>query len=801
MYYARCYRDDHEGPPRLQTLKDHSCHVSRICAESAQPAGLSCMAELSGLLHDMGKATKDLFQPYLLSGDRSLRGSINHASYGAQYLCRRTEGARDLHCLLAVRMMAAAIVCHHRRLMDMVSEDGTNLFRLKIYPGQLPGYEEAVQGLFEELPEQTVAQLLKKSACEIRDVLGRIGLPAKICTEDQAFQLGMAERFLFSCLMDADRYDAFCFAAEKDVSGEPDRLPLWQQYSQALERFLAQLSASSDRPVDRYRRKISQCCLDFSNHTEGIFQLFVPTGGGKTFSSLRYALGACIRGKKRRIFYVAPFKSILEQNAGEIRRALGVEPDDLTILEHHSDVVDDRKEHELLTERWDAPIILTTMVQFLNTLFDGSSRCVRRMHSLADSVIILDEAQAIPAKCVWMLNSAVRFLAQVCHCSVVFCTATQPGLTGLEEHPLCLTAPGQMVPDLEETFFAFRRVEIVDETVRGPMDTDRLCTFVFEKLEEAENLLVILNTKQAALSLYRAVTSLISSGKNPIPVYFLTTALCPEHRSTVIREIRERLAGKGAGRRFVCISTQLIEAGVDLSFDGVIRSLAGLDSIAQAAGRCNRHGEAEKKKVWVVECAAEDLSRLPDLTKGKRCTRQLLETFGRTPERLGGDLLSPQAIENYYRMYYREQKAVLGYPIPKRPHQTLYDLLAYHRSAAHQEPEKIPRHILHQAFETAGREFKVIEQEGMDVIVPYGDGETILSRLLSEEQDLPAFYRDLRLAQRYTVHLFSYQRRALEDLGALHPIGQSGAVFLNKRFYDSRLGVQMQAGGMEFLNG
>lgn len=802
---------------REQTLLAHSEKVAAFCSEFCGKIGLASLGRLIGLLHDSGKACL-AFQTYLRSGNAALRGTVFHAYCGARYSLLAWEHGDAMRELTA-ELAAASICAHHSSLPDITGVDAADNLHRKAWPEPEPQYEEAMNRFLQIIRRQELDDLFEAAqrevgavCVEIRDMLGEI--PSNSKQKMLYFQLGLVQRYLLSCLLDADRYDTFLFEAGQFPEPEPKFPDLWSRLAESLEASLADFS--SDTPICRSRREISEQCLAFSLHGTGIFRLSVPTGSGKTLASLRYALNCARETGKERVFYIAPYKSILDQNADEIRKKLNL-ADDSILLEHHGDVVIDGKDetaaerYRLLTQRWDTPIILTTAVQFLNTLFDGRSSCARRMHSLANSVIILDEFQAFPVKCTSILYAALDFLARVCGCSIVLCTATQPESEEIPI-PLLMGKPGQMTANLEKTFTAFRRTRLVDKTDEGPFSATRLADFALERLSACDNLLMIFNTKSAAKAVFASVKERMTllPPEKQIPVFCLTTSLCPRHRMDRIGAIQTILTAQMPGaNRMICISTQLVEAGVDLSFQCVVRSFTGLDSIAQAAGRCNRHGESPCRDVFLVLCAEENLSHLPDIRRAQQASDQTLGDFQRNSGQFGGDPLSPDAVRRYYHYYFNLQAPQLDYPVdkrddPKLPAPTsLFDLLSVNTTAMRYCAEHgaaLPPHPTHQAFETAGRVFQAIDSEGSDVIVPYGDGKDLISRLYSVPPlaELPGL---LRQAQHYCVHLFPYEKRVLDDYGAIDCPANLGVAVLKEEFYDEALGVRMRRGKMEPLIG
>lgn len=714
-------------------------------------------------------------------------------------------------------MIAAAVCAHHGRLPDVTGIDAEDNLHRRAWPEKGTSYEEAIESFFRDISPERLNRLFEEAQHDVDCIFQKItricnSLPAAAQSKTLCFLLGLVQRYLFSSLLDADRYDTYLFEAGREPELEQNLPELWNGLAANLEEHLQKFPA--DTPINRKRQEISEQCYAFSCHGTGIFRLSVPTGSGKTMASLRYALNCAKQTEKERIFYIAPYKSILDQNAAEIRKALALD-NDAILLEHHGDVVvdDEQKEkverHLLLTQRWDAPIILTTAVQFLNTLFDGRSSCARRMHSLANSVIILDEYQAFPINCTDMLNAALNFLAYACNCSVVLCTATQPESEKIPV-PLLLHEPAQMTENPEETFAAFRRTRTVDRTADGALSAEQLKDFALERLAVCGNLLMIFNTKSAAKAVFDSIKKYMEElpPEERIPVFCLTTGQCPRHRMDLIQNIRSLLADKTPGaNRMICISTQLIEAGVDLSFQCVVRSLAGLDSAAQAAGRCNRHAEADCREVFLVRSADESLAHLPDIARAQEAAERVLQDYRSNSAQFDGELLSPKAIRRYYHYYFNLQQSQLDYPVSEKDDPklfsstSLFDLLSINMPARKfclEHDTHLPPHPLHQAFETAGRIFEAIESNGSDVIVPYGAGKELIEQFYSKPNiaELPKL---LRQAQHYSVHLLPHERRRLDDLRGIDMIADIGVAVLQKEFYSMELGVLMQRGNMDLL--
>ena len=404
----------------------------------------------------------------------------------------------------------------------------------------------------------------------------------------------MLTRLLLSILIDADRYDSTCFEygiPSVYIEQQPDWAALLLRFDDFRRR---ELDTSGD--IGRIRAAVSDQCFKHAAENSGVYTLSVPTGGGKTFSSLRYALKHASLYNKRRIFYIIPYNTILDQNAQDIRHALSDYP---SILEHHCDVVtlsqNEAETHHRLTERWNSDIILTSLVQFLNACFGASNTDARRLHSLTDSVLIFDEIQSLPAHCKTLFERTITFLSVCCGATVVLCTATQPQLE--------LSCPSaELMSDYDGLFRDMRRVSYIPQLDR-PMHNSEAAAKLAEMLK-SHSVLTIVNTKPAAHDIYTKTAAMLSeSGMRPvfadisstpeqlsalarqngpadILCIHLSTSLCPAHRKLLLRWVKLWLREKA---RVFCISTSLIEAGINVSFPVVVRSLAGLPSIVQAA--------------------------------------------------------------------------------------------------------------------------------------------------------------------------------------------------------------------------
>lgn len=786
----------HINPTTLkeQSVKEHLCNVSSMASEYGSKISLDATGELIGILHDMGKWT-NTFNSYihyssLNPNDKSLRGSINHSTAGAKFIYDNFYNTTDPYQKFTAQLISLAICSHHGGLIDNLDLTGRDIFTEKMKTDKEIYYDEALCNFKTECLEiSQIFDLFNKSKEEIKAVLIKIN---KIDSSAKfgRFATGVLEKYLFSCVIDADRFDTYTFMEGKEPIRNIDKSVLWNELALTLENKLTSYPKSSS--IDLLRDEVSKMCKNFANNKPGIYQLSVPTGGGKTLSSLRFALSHAKKFNKDRIFYIVPFTTIIDQNAKDIKDILG--RDDI-ILEHHSNLIVDngQEDYKLLTERWDSPIILTTMVQFLDTLFNGGTQGVRRLHNLANSIIIFDEIQAIPIKCINMFNSAINFMSNICNATIILCTATQP-LLSKTEMPLKLSENPNMISNIQGKFEQLKRVNVVDKRLIGEYSASMLRDFILDKMDKVESVLVILNTKNAVKEAFEELTEAnkILSKENQYHTFHLSTNMCPSHRIKILQAMKDDLI---CHKRVICISTQLIEAGVNISFECVVRSLAGLDNIAQAAGRCNRHGEGPCRDVYIVNVEGENVNKLIDIKEGQECTRRVLDEFKEDPLAFDNDLISKKIMERYYQYYFYNRSGEMNYTLSRPDNdKSMYDLLSENIESVNAfkgRNDFKSELMLKQAFKTAGNNFKVIDQNTRGIIVPYGEGETLIT-LINGKCDLKELKKYLKKAQQFSVNLFESDKRKLEEMGGIVGL-KNGEIFaLRKEFYKDDVGVTFE---------
>ncbi|MEG1882588.1 MAG: CRISPR-associated helicase Cas3' [Clostridia bacterium] len=717
-----------------------------------------------------------------------------HSTHGAILVDQLTQ-PKDAVARLTSEMVRTAIISHHG-LRDCISVDGVCSFS-KAAERIDDSYENVKSIVYEQYGEASINDEYKL-ACEDTKALHMAinkYRPYEKGFGSAHFYLAMYERLLLSILIDADRTDTACFednAALPEMPTKTELIRMWKGYRIHCDSFIAMLQRyKTSSRLDEYRAEISAACSTYDFGASGVLRLVLPCGAGKTLSALRYAHTAEKYGK-RHIFYIAPFNSILEQNADEIAKYTG---NDGAVLRHNSNIVfeqDDsekEKRYQLLTENWSqSPIIATSAVQFLNTLFASKTSCVRRMQALASSVVIVDEIQALPVKTLKLFNAAMNFLAHFCDCAVILCSATQPLLDKLDTYRIM--PPQSIIPNEEKYRQAFKRVEIVDHLAGNGLSMGEAAEFILIQAQTSHSTLAIVNTKAAAREIAELIRKSINCA-DEYDVVHLSTNMCPAHRSKVISELCAHLNDDNYPKKIICISTTLIEAGVDVSFEQVIRSLSGLDSIVQAAGRCNRNRETECATVSVIYVKDEKIEALEYLSEAQQITRDVFYKIRTYPDRYPGGALSQAAMDEFYAQFYLPlQKKEMAFPLKDDPEHTIIDLLTGNPSGSKRCADS-KNCLLKQAFKEAGDAFSVIEDIGkQDVVVEYNDdvqkhiSKLLSSRLISEQK------REICFLQQYTVQLSNY---TIEKIGTGIRFEDSvGVWILSNKQYDDTYGVYVE---------
>ena len=807
---------DGSGETVPHLLSEHLKSVATLAQEFACKVDMPSAGYLAGLAHDLGKYSA-VFQRYILSANGCIpqedpeyidpvrnKGRIDHSTAGAQHIWNILAG--NPKCVPMAQILALCVFSHHSGLQDCITPDGKDAFGQRIGKSrELTRLEECLEHcetpIREEMRQLLQPALMKEMLAALHRVHMRVAsrlnegatqadIDDNMNSRD--FQQGLLIRFLLSCLLDADRINSAEFddPVWKEQRARLPRSP-WDRLLHRLETHLEELKP--ERAIDRLRRDVSEQCAGRAEDPKGLFTLTVPTGGGKTLASLRFAIRHARKHDMDRVVYVIPYTSIIDQNADVARRILeqDEEPGSI-VLEHHSNILpaestsDDAgcaNQWEKLSENWEAPVVFTTMAQFLESLFGSGTRHARRMHNLANSVLIFDEIQTLPVRCMRMFCNAIDLLIHSCGASVVLCTATQPRLDNLPRPQLGslqLSPEREIIADVPGLFAGLRRTEFFDHCDR-PMSADETAGLALEELRIAGSCLVVCNTKSMAEKVYSLCT-----GKADAVFYYLSTNLCPAHRMERLSEMREKLE---KGKPVLCVSTQLIECGVDISFGSVIRFAAGLDSILQAAGRCNRHGDQALGRVHVVKTGEQDehLDKLADIREGRAIFLDTVRVgHADLLKASGNDLTRPEIVSAYFEHYFHRRGALMSYPQDDSRDTLLSMLGSNNRVTARTE------FVSRQSFASAARDFRPIDSPATAVVVPHGKGKSIIAELCSTAR----LYRKkelLRLAQRYSVNVFPHAIRELTSRHALHEIQDSGILTLDEPFYCPETGVVTEA--------
>ncbi|MDD5022423.1 MAG: CRISPR-associated helicase Cas3', partial [Endomicrobiaceae bacterium] len=719
-----------------------------------------------------------------------------HSTSSAKFIYENfhTGNNKDVIQLLTSELISLAISSHHG-LYDCIDTNGNNQFNRKMEKKRgiqennryMQSEEELEEALKDhDIDSDKVNTLFNKSLKEIKDIINNI---KSFDDSNGNFYLGMLERLILSTVIDSDRTDTVCFMDNKETPEIKDNTNLFKELLENLNKNLSNLK--TDDKISKVRQEISDICFNFAEKETGIYRLVIPTGSGKTLSALRYALRHVHKYSKQHIFYIAPYMSILEQNSSEIRKFISR---DDALLEHHSNIVlddddENNEKYKLLTGNWNSPIVATTMVQILNTLFSHKTSCMRRMHSLTNSVIIIDEIQSLPVKCVSLFNLACNFLSKVCNTTIVLCSATQPTLDEVK-YKIILPQYPNIVEDEQILKYSdvFKRTKIVSKITSSGYLFSEIAEFVTDKIRDMKSLLMVVNTKKSAEKIYKEI---INKNKDTnIQIVHLSTNMCPAHRKETIDLLRKKLTKQ---EQIICISTQLIEAGVDISFECVIRSIAGLDNIAQSAGRCNRNGEyKECKNVYIVNLKEENLQGLEYIQSSQNATYQLLTKLKQYQELINSDLLSQNVMREYYKYFLEHQNKDFAI---KELDTNIVSLLSNNAKFV-QECREAPQIIMKQSFKTAGENFTVIDDYKTDVVVYYDKNSEDLILELTSDISYEEKIKYLKKLQPYTVGLTKTQFKTLQSHIDLLDIGIQ---VLKKEFYNEQIGVCCEPNKMEPL--
>ncbi|NMC13603.1 MAG: CRISPR-associated helicase Cas3' [Chloroflexi bacterium] len=713
------HRRDDEETEYWQTVFEHLTNTADLARQFGSNANVADLAYIAGLVHDLGKYSQE-FQKRLAG--KAIR--VDHSTAGAKELVTL---CKDTPYELIARLLAYPITGHHTGLLDYgdftdLPENGTLIARLESDVCDYGAYKTEIDLSALPFPQRL----------HVRPLNGKLG-----------FSLAFLTRMIYSALVDADFQETETFMRGKKPRGGYADIPsLCSKFNGYLRKF-----ENPTTDINRIRTETLQTCVEKANAGQGFFKLTVPTGGGKTLASMAFALNhAAVHGLKR-IIYVIPFTTIIEQNAEIFKNILGEE----NILEHHSNFDWDslKQKHtsfpddstrnavdklKMAAENWDIPVVVTTNVQFFETLFSNKSSRCRKIHNLAKSVIIFDEAQMLPREYMKPALSAIWELVTNYGASVVFSTATQPKL---ERFLPKGTSISELAPNPQNLFNFYKRVNVVH---LGSLNDEELAI----QLNNQKQALCIVNTRRHANGLFRML-----QGDG---VYHLSTLMCPIHRKQKLAEIKERLKNKQSCR---VVSTTVMEAGVDLDFPVGYRALTGLDSINQAAGRVNRNMDNKTSELYIFEPKSEFIKKIPCyISQAVEVTRNVLRDYSESP-------ISIPAIDTYYNQLYNLQDPNISFD---------YKLImkCFENSKGKFD------------FETAAKKFQIIEDATIPIIIPLNEKAEELIDELQHTQYPNSILRKLQL---YTVNIHENEFEIINSKGVVLTIDGKYAV-LNPEYFN-----------------
>lgn len=695
-----------EDGMRNQSILSHLEGTAVIAERFAKSFGGQEQARTAGLLHDIGKYS-DGFQKRLKGGKK-----VDHSTAGAKVAMAQKQPE-----------VAFAIAGHHSGLPDGGSKTDT-------------------------MDSPTLCGRLKKPVEDCDLWKSEVNLPSSVTRPPIAqdgFSVSFYTRMLYSCLVDADFLDTEAFMQGKARKGN------YASMGQMLERLKEYISPwwAAETVLNQKRCEILRQCFERGKkESEGLFTLTVPTGGGKTVSSLAFALSHAVAAGKERVIYVIPYTSIIDQTAEVFRKVVGEE----NVIEHHSGADFSVPEGEadptlyrkaLATENWDAPLIVTTSVQFFESLYaNRPSRC-RKLHNLANSVIIFDEAQTLPVPYLRPCVAAIAQLVQFYHSTTVLCTATQPVLQPLFDELASGLVSREICPDTENLYQFFRRTTLISAGIKTEKE-------LLSQLGSVPQGLCVVNRRATAQELYQGLEE---EGR-----FCLTTLLCPADRKRLLEEIRQRLTD---GMPCRVVSTSLIEAGVDVDFPAVWREEAGLDSILQTAGRCNREGKraTEDSKVTIFSLESQTVPAM--IQQNVDATRSVFSRFD--------DPAEPAAIESYFQFFLtlKGNAALDSQNVLEAFHHGMQGVLF--------------------PFSSVAEKFHLIENHTVTIYLPVGEGAELVNQLKLGYATRSLYHR---LGQ-YSVNVYPDHLKNLLDAGAAEPVGDGNYILTDTTLYDNLTGLSL----------
>lgn len=783
-----------------QSLEKHSFNVAVQARKSEQVIEQGDILFLLGLFHDLGKASI-AFQDKL---EKHPNKHVDHSSAGASYLFQKIQTCLKQSSIpLADRVLfqeiSAYVISAHHGMYDILLEDEgvqaeqfafNKLRHRMIKCMKNDSYQEDILVFAQELEDELntfgykdLNDLIDKAFANYQQAWSKLNWSDE---SEKEYYSSCFIRMYLAFLKNADILDTInAYGLLIEPLKDEEKQKLNESYLETIERKYRSFSHPTTR-LNEIRSQIGERVKSRGEKdSTGIYRLDLPTGAGKTNLSMRYAFHQLVDQNKSRFFYITPFLSVLEQNASEIRKVIG----EVGVLEHHSNVVkqtadNDEKEaamSDYLIESWDSQTVLTSMVQFFQTLFKTKSANIRRFSSLANSVLVLDEVQSLPIEVTTLFNLTMNFLNKVMNTTIILCTATQPAYDSTAiKYKLSYGGKNGEAADIvelareEKVIFSRTELRKFDENNQHSNLSD-LVDFV---LENDESILAIFNTKKTVDKFYTMLEGLTDR-----PIYQLSTNMCAQHRLDIISEIKRHLK---KGIPIICISTQLIEAGVDIDFNRVIRSYAGVDSIVQASGRCNREGKLDKGQVTLVNLTTEEenLSRLKEIKAKKDATEHIIHKISSPIEM---SLLN----RDFFEYYYANNQGSMDYPLSHG--ESVYDYLSIN---SYQDRNNF-KGKLRQAFKTAGLKMNLINNDTIGVLVPYGDAiekllvlEELCESDYPSEEDYQSIKILLKELQAYTVNV----RQHDQVLEATKPYLNGQIQILSDGYYDEKKGITLESG-------
>ena len=794
---------------RAQSLLDHLKNVGDANFKSGKKINTEYTALLVGLLHDLGKADP-LFQDMIINNKNT---KVNHSSAGAKYIYNTYK-----KLMLKNDVFKNPIYLSYTEIIMYVIEAHHGVFDISIY------YKEVINNIYKRIKYDSINQKYNYSIVEnfaknideycikeyglsieeiyingfkeYKEIIEKLELTnSKYPDIDFHYYNYCIVRLILSILKNEDVYDtinAYETIIDKKTNNESQEI-IEYFYQQIEDEYDSYPTPTSN--INKLRARIvDEIRARYDTDSNGIYKLDLPTGAGKTKLSLLYSLHQMKNNNKNKMIYIAPFLSILEQNAHEYKKTLA---NDKYILEHHSNLVDNTSfdtennddnnkaaMKEYIKESWEQIVILSTMVQFSNTLFKSRSSNLRRFYNLSNSVIILDEVQSLPAEMTHIFNLMLNFISKVMNSIIILCSATQPSLDHDSiSHKIIYGGSNNEDYDLINLDDKQKQIfDRVDVSLLNDGKESKL-TDIFDSVlnDSQKSTLIILNTKKSVMNLYKMFEEDIGDTEN---LYYLTTNMCPKHRLDIINEIKEKLNKDIA---VIVISTSLIEAGVNLDFRRLYRSYAGFDSIIQAMGRCNREGNYDRGEAYLVNLDKDDerLGNLKSIENKKHVTKKILDNYD-------GNFDIEELNKRYYYKLFSNlddlDKKVEG-------NKTLLDLLSLNKEIRQSGDMK---GINAQALKEASDQFSLIEDDSESVIVYYGESFTLIEELIAAIEEFSGYDGNkekineikilLNKLQPYTISI--YNSKDFEDkLVKVDGLDVFRIKILNESNYDPKVGL------------